>query len=48
MINGKDVLNSAVVEDTTIKDCPIKETLRWARVRQLMFMRNCTKKHEIK
>ncbi len=28
-----------MVEDSTIKDCPIKETLRWARIRQHMFMK---------
>lgn len=32
-------MNAAVVEDNTIKDCPIKETLRWARIRQLMHLR---------
>lgn len=34
----KEVMNNAVVEDSTIKDCPIKETLRWARIRQLMHL----------
>jgi hypothetical protein len=34
------------VEDTTIKDCPIKETLRWARIRQLMFARACAQNQE--
>jgi len=32
------------VEDSTIKDCPIKETLRWARIRQLMLMRHFAEK----
>ncbi len=39
LITGKEILNNAVVEDNTIKDCPIKETLRWARIRQLMYLR---------
>ena len=46
MISGKDIMNSAVVEDTTIKDCPIKESLRWARIRQLMFLHASAEKHE--
>jgi len=46
LLTEKDVVNSAVVEDTTIKDCAIKETLRWARIRQLMFVKACAKKNE--
>jgi hypothetical protein len=42
---GKDIMNTAVVEDTAIKDCSIKETLRWARLRQLMFLRAAAKKN---
>ena len=38
LITGKDLLNSAVVEDTSIKDCAIKETLRWARTRSVMSL----------
>lgn len=44
LIGGKDIVNSAVVEDSTIKDCPIKETLRWARIRQLMHLQKRAKK----
>jgi hypothetical protein len=33
-----------VVEDITIKDCAIKETLRWSRIRQLMLMKNFAEK----
>ncbi|MFM7856384.1 MAG: hypothetical protein ACKO96_31810, partial [Flammeovirgaceae bacterium] len=39
-----DVVNNSVVEDSTIKDCPIKEALRWARIKQLMFVHRCAKK----
>ena len=46
ILTGKDIINSAVVEDTTIKDCPIKDTLRWARVRQLMFLKTCAQKQK--
>lgn len=44
LITGKDVVNNSVVEDSTIKDCPIKEALRWARIKQLMFVHRCAKK----
>lgn len=36
-------MTNSVVEDNTIKDCPIKETLRWARIKQLMFVHRCAK-----
>lgn len=40
-LDTKKEINSAlVVEDSTIKDCPIKETLRWARIRQTMLIKN--------
>ena len=38
LLTGKDLLNSAVVEDSSIKDCAIKETLRWARARAVMSL----------
>jgi hypothetical protein len=44
-MTGKDVMNNAVVEDNTIKDCPIKETLRWARIRQLIHLRKYAKNY---
>lgn len=44
LLSGKDVMNNAVVEDGTIKDCPIKEALRWARIRQLIYIHRCAKK----
>jgi hypothetical protein len=37
---GREVANALIVEDITIKDCPIKETLRWARIRQAMLMKS--------
>jgi ankyrin repeat protein len=44
LLSAKDIMNNSVVEDNTIKDCPIKETLRWARIRQLMHLRKNAKK----
>jgi hypothetical protein len=44
LTTGKDVVNNSVVEDSTIKDCPIKEALRWARIKQLMFVHRCAEK----
>ena len=46
LTTGKDIMNIAVVEDNTIKDCPIKETLRWARIRQLMHLRRHAKEYQ--
>jgi len=45
LLGNKEVMNNAVVEDNTIKDCPIKETLRWARIRQLMHLHKSAKKY---
>ena len=39
LVTGKDLMNSAVVEDSSVKDCLIKETLRYARVRALMSLK---------
>jgi hypothetical protein len=45
LLTGKDIMNNAVVEDSTIKDCPIKETLRWARIRQVIHLRKYAQKY---
>lgn len=42
-MTGKDVHNSLVVEDGTIKDCPIKETLRYSRVKGFMHLQRYAK-----
>lgn len=43
---GREISNNSVVEDATIKDCAIKETLRWARLRQLMHLHRSAKKQQ--
>lgn len=38
-------MNNAVVEDNTIKDCPIKQTLRWARIKQIIYLHKSAKRY---
>lgn len=44
LTNGKEIHQSIVVEESSIRDCPIKETLKYARAKNLMLMRKLAKK----
>lgn len=39
LLTGKDVPANMIVKDTDLRECPIKEVLRWVRVRNLLVMR---------
>jgi hypothetical protein len=39
LITGKEVPSNMIVKDTELREYPIKEVLRWARVRNLLYMR---------
>lgn len=41
---NKEIPQSMVVEESTIRDCPIKEVLKYARIKNIMCMRKFSKK----
>lgn len=39
LVTGKEVPISMIVKDADLRECPMKEVLRWARVRNLLVMK---------
>lgn len=43
---AKDIAQTLVVEESTVRDCPIKETLRYARVKPIIYLKQCALKYK--